>query len=105
MPPSIASRPTPWKSLVLLCGKCARKLDGGFGPKGKDTLRSTMRQALKDGGHRRDIRIIETRCMGLCPKNAVTMVAAADPGRIYAVPAGTPAGEALRLISDPAPGE
>jgi|SRR6185437_6725004 len=102
MPPSIASRPTPWKSLVLLCGKCARKLDGGFGPKGKDTLRSTMRQALKDGGHRRDIRIIETRCMGLCPKNAVTMIGSGNPGRIYAVPIGTQPEDALSLVRDAA---
>jgi predicted metal-binding protein len=103
MPASIASRPTPWKSLVLLCGKCARKLDGGFGPKGRDTLRSTMRQALKDSGRRRDVRIIETRCMGLCPKNAVTMVGSGDPGRIYAVPVGTQPEDALRLVGDPAP--
>ena len=28
----IRSRSTPAKTNVLLCGKCARKMDGGYGP-------------------------------------------------------------------------
>jgi hypothetical protein len=27
----IGTRRTPWQSIILLCGKCARKLDGGTG--------------------------------------------------------------------------
>ncbi|MGA8196995.1 MAG: (2Fe-2S) ferredoxin domain-containing protein, partial [Acetobacteraceae bacterium] len=62
----IRTRPTPWKTIILLCGKCASKLDGGYGPKKDDTLRSALRRALKDAVHRRDVRIIRTRCMGIC---------------------------------------
>jgi hypothetical protein len=36
----VRTRPTPWKVITLLCVKCARKLDGGYGPKKADTLRS-----------------------------------------------------------------
>jgi hypothetical protein len=27
----IRTRPTPWKTIILLCGKCSSKLDGGYG--------------------------------------------------------------------------
>jgi predicted metal-binding protein len=94
----IRTRPTPWKTIILLCGKCARKLDGGYGPERNATLRSALRAALKDAGHRRDVRIIETRCMGICPKKAVTAVNAGRPGTIFVVPVGTPPAEALEAI-------
>ena len=77
----IRTRPTPWQSIILLCGKCARKLDGGYGPNKGATLRSALRVALKDAGRRRDVRIIETRCMGICPKKAVTALNASRPGQ------------------------
>ncbi len=98
MPHPIRSRATPWKTIVLVCGKCARKLDGGYGPEGKDTLRSTLRAELKGRGHGREVRIIETRCMGICPKKAVTMVNASKPGTISVVPKGTPIAAVMAQI-------
>lgn len=91
MPKSISSRPTPWKTILLLCGKCSRKLDGGFGPEGKDSLRRSVRCELKERGYGREVRIIETRCMGLCPKKAVTAVNGSRPDAVLAIPEGTPA--------------
>jgi hypothetical protein len=70
----IRPRPTPWQSIILLCGKCAGKFGGAYGPENNATLRSVLRMALKDAGHRLDVCIIETRCMGICPKKAVTAV-------------------------------
>lgn len=70
---------TSWKTVILLCGKCARKLDGGFGHKHKESLRSVLRTELRARDLRRDIRIIETRCMGICPKKAVTAINASPP--------------------------
>jgi hypothetical protein len=78
-----------------------RKLDGGYGPNRDTTLRSTLRMALKDAGHRRDVRIIETRCIGICPKKAVTVVNASRPGTIFVVPVSTPPAEALKAIAGP----
>jgi predicted metal-binding protein len=95
----IRASPTPWQSIILLCGKCARKLDGGYGPKKDSTLRSALRMALKDAGHRRDVRIIETRCLGICPKKAVTAVNASRPGTIFVIPVSTPPAEALEAIA------
>jgi predicted metal-binding protein len=97
----IQTHPTPWQSIILLCGKCARKLDGGYGPEKDATLRSALRMALKDAGHRRDVRIIETRCMGVCPKKAVTAVNASRPGTIFVVPVSTPTVEVLKTIAGP----
>ncbi|OJW25788.1 MAG: hypothetical protein BGO51_17450 [Rhodospirillales bacterium 69-11] len=89
------SRPTPWTTVLLLCGKCGRKMDGGYGPKGKETLRTALRAELKAGGHGRAVRIIETRCLGVCPKKAVTALNASRPARLLVVPNRTPAAEAL----------
>ena len=94
----IEARQTRWKTILLTCGKCARKMEGGYGPKGKDSLRTALRMALKDAGRGRDIRIIETRCMGICPKKAVTMVNASRPDVIATVPKGTGMDETIDLL-------
>ena len=98
MPQPIRSLPMPWRTVVLLCGKCARKLDGGYGPDGEDTLRFTLRAALKKTGRHRDVRIMETRCMGICPKQAVSAMSAARPEIILTVPKQTPPDEVLSLL-------
>ncbi len=86
---TIKSRPTPWERVILVCGKCSRKLDGGFGSTGRDGLRTALRAELKEQGYGRSVQIIETRCMGVCPKKAVTTIDASHPGKIYVVPKGT----------------
>jgi predicted metal-binding protein len=96
----IGIRPTPWKTILLLCGKCARKVDGGYGPKGKDALRSALRTELSAKGLRRQVRIIETRCMGICPNGAVTALNAAKPDTILTVPRKTDPEDALALLLD-----
>ena len=95
----IASRPTPWTDIVLLCGKCGRKLDGGYGPDGDQSLRTALRDELKATGRKRQLRVIETKCIGLCPKKSVTAILASRPGEILAIPAGTNAAEALARLS------
>ena len=94
----IGARPTPWKTVLLLCGKCARKVDGGYGPKSKDTLRLVLQAHLSAKGLRRQVRIIETRCMGICPKKAVTAMNASEPSTILTVPRKTPPEETLALL-------
>jgi predicted metal-binding protein len=97
----IQSRATPWKTVLLVCGKCTRKMDGGYGPKGKDTLRSVLRSRLADSGRRRQIQVIETRCMDICPKKAVTALNTENPGTILTIPRKTCADEVLaRLLGE-----
>ena len=54
--------------------------------KGKETLRNVLRDAFRIKGRRRDVRIIETKCMGICPKKAATALNASQPDRILTVP-------------------
>ncbi len=101
MAPSVTTRSTSWQVILLLCGKCARSLDGGYGADGDETLRTALRAALKKAGRHKEVRIIETRCMGICPKSAVAALNASAPGRIHTIPIGTPIAEVLTLLQLP----
>ncbi|MBN8807654.1 MAG: (2Fe-2S) ferredoxin domain-containing protein [Sphingomonas sp.] len=82
----VASR---WNGAVLVCGKCSKKLDGGFGPKRRWSLAKALRKAfgLKKG-RKAPFGVIETRCLGICPRNAVTLIDTAHPDMWRVVPVG-----------------
>jgi hypothetical protein len=92
------SRPTPWREVLILCRKCGKKLDGGFGTKRKESLKDVLRQALRDSGRRRQVRIMETSCLGICPKRGVTTLNASHPGTIHVIPRGSDGAEAMRRL-------
>ncbi len=94
----IATVPIPWREIVLTCRKCARKLDGGFGPKGRQELRRVLKDGIRAAGRRRQIRVMETGCFGLCPKNAVTLARSSHPGTLSVIPAGTDQEAVLRFL-------
>jgi (2Fe-2S) ferredoxin len=75
-------------------------MKGGYGPKGKDTLKSALRSELAERGQRRQVRVVETRCMGVCPKKAVTVLNADRPGTIFTVPRKTDADAVLASLMD-----
>ncbi len=81
--------PTGWTDTLLICRKCSRKLNGGFGDDGKQTLRQMLREMLRKNGRRGQVGLIETRCLGICPKQAVTAMRSTDPTRFHVVAAGT----------------
>ena len=58
----------PFREAVLVCGKCSRKLAGGFGRKGGRGLRGELKRAWKASGREGKLRVVETPCLGLCPK-------------------------------------
>jgi predicted metal-binding protein len=97
-PKDALSRPTSWREVVLVCRKCGKKQKGGFGEKRRDALKTHLRQALRAAGRRREVRVIETSCLGVCPKHGVTALNATRPQTIHVVPAGTDAAAALRLL-------
>ena len=98
MPNPILASPTPWEQVILVCRKCSKKLQGGFGPDGKDTLPRALKQELRNTGRRRSVRVIETKCLGLCPKGAVTVLPGDQPGAMLAVPGGTAAAALLARL-------
>lgn len=95
---------TNWSHTVLVCGKCSRKLDGGFGPRGKTPLAKALRKYLGLKKSRKGAAgIVEVKCLGICPKGAVTIVDAARPREWMLVPKGADLAELaseLRLSRD-----
>lgn len=78
-----------WDNAVLVCAKCSRKLDGGFGPKGKQSLAKALRKHLHlKKGRKAPVGIVEVKCLGVCPRGAVTVVNGAASREWLIVPAG-----------------
>jgi predicted metal-binding protein len=78
-----------WSTTVLVCAKCSKKLDGGFGDGGKTPLAKALKRL--GGGKKRKapFGVIETKCLGICPKRAVTVVDAAHPSLWLVIEEGT----------------
>ncbi len=93
----------PWDGVALVCRKCSKKLDGGFGRKGKQDLSKVLRETLKATGRRRALRVVPVGCLGLCPKRAVTVAGSAAPASVFAVPAGTDPTEVLQTLQASTP--
>jgi len=79
---AIRSIATPAASLIAICGKCGKKLGGGFGAGGDQSLGKALRKALDLPKPKRSrVRIVETRCLKLCPKGAVAATCACGSRR------------------------
>lgn len=64
-----------WQNAVLVCRKCSKKLDGGFGRDGDERLAKALRRHLSlKKGRKAAAGVIEVDCLGICPKGAVTVV-------------------------------
>ncbi len=91
----IGARQAAWQELVILCRKCGGKLKGGFGDEGRDDLRAALRDELREAGRRRDVRVIETGCLGICPRGAVVALRGSMPAQLLIVPQGQRAASVL----------
>jgi len=75
----VASR---WEAAVLVCGKCSKRVGGGFGADGRTSLVKALRRHLGlKKGRKAAAGVVEVKCLGLCPKRQVVAVSAAEPGR------------------------
>lgn len=78
-----------WENTLLICAKCSRRMDGGFGPKGRTPLAKALRKHLGlKKGRKASLGIVEVKCLGVCPAGAVTVVNGATPGKWALVRAG-----------------
>lgn len=78
--PVVRSVRAEWSGTLLVCGKCSKKLDGGFGPKGREPLGKALRRYLGlKKGRKAATGIVEVKCLGICPKGAVTVIDGAEP--------------------------
>lgn len=62
----------PWSEVVVLCTKCMRRQD-------REDLRGDLRKALKQAG-RKDVRVVLSGCLDLCPDDGVTVARGRDLG-------------------------
>ena len=95
-----------WEGAILVCGKCQKRLGGGFGAKGRQSLTKALRDEPGFGkGRKAAVGVVETRCLGICPRGAVTLVDTRAPGRWRLVGAGEDVGAlaaSLREEAQPA---
>ena len=69
-----------WSHALLICGKCSKKLQGGFGPNGDQKLAKALKRRLGTGkGRKGRLGILETGCFDVCPKRAVVLVDSRHP--------------------------
>lgn len=106
MAPQLKHVPSAWTGAILVCGKCSKKIDGGFGKKGRTPLAKVLRKILGlKKGRKAALGVVETRCLSVCPRAAVALVDGRDPHRWLVVPQGANVAElAARLASGPESG-
>lgn len=96
--------PARWDDGAIVCGKCTKKVGGGFGPKGKTPLAKALRRELGvKKGRKARIGIVESRCLGLCPRRGVTVVHATRPRDWLVVAPETPVAEVIEALGLGAP--
>ncbi|MBA4049148.1 MAG: hypothetical protein C0476_11470 [Sphingomonas sp.] len=85
-----------WRGAVLVCARCSDRFGPGFGRSGRERLASALRRQLGIRRFRRaTIGVVEVGCLGICPRDAVTVANPGIPDR-YAL--ATPEGELSALI-------
>lgn len=96
----VASR---WQGALLVCGKCTSKVGGGFGPKGRTALVKALRGEPGFGkGRKAELGVVETRCLGVCPKRAVVLVDTRRPMRWRVVATGADVAQLAAELHGPA---
>lgn len=90
----------PFAETVLVCHKCAKKFPDHRGAKG---VRSALKSALKTRRWGK-VRLIETKCLDLCPKRRLVLASGATLAnhKLVVVDAGFDADAALvQLLGAP----
>ena len=86
-----------WNDALLVCGKCTKRVGGGFGPKRKTRL-AKLRRSRLGKGRKAPLGVVETKCLDVCPRNGVVVVDTRRPGEWRIV---TPGSEVDDLTAQP----
>ena len=88
-----------WTDAVLVCRKCQKKIGKRFGADRDQSLAKALRSELGGGkGRKAAVGVVETACLGVCPKGAVTVLNANSPSRWHLIPAGTDGATIARML-------
>ena len=102
MSAGVKAHRSKWRESVLICRKCSKKLRGGFGRKGKRTLRGLLKDVYGDAkGRRAEIGILEAPCFKLCPKRAVSVALGSKPGVLFEVAEGLAVEDVMEALNLP----
>ena len=63
-----------WRHALLVCAKCSKKLDGGFGPKQQKLAKALRRELQAKKGRKSHTGVVEVPCLDVCPKGGVVVV-------------------------------
>ena len=78
-----------WSNTLLVCKKCSKRAGGGFGPGGRTPLAKALRKHLDlKKGRKAALGIVEVKCLGVCPRGAVTVINGKTPGEWALVKVG-----------------
>jgi hypothetical protein len=84
--------------VAMICRRCVRRAGGDDEDLGKRVTKRLRRRSGDD-----DVMVADISCLGVCPRDAVTVVLAGDlaePGaRVRLVPADKPEKRAARLVA------
>lgn len=64
---------------MLVCAKCSKKLDGGFGEPAKPLAKALRKHLKLKNGPKSRAGVVEVKCLDVCPKGAVVVVDSARP--------------------------
>lgn len=88
-----------WQGAILVCRKCSKKVDGGFGDDGRMSLARLLKRGMGLGRKRKSrVGVVEVGCLDICPKRAVTVVDTRRPGEWQVLPTGLPLGEVAERL-------
>ncbi|CAN5666012.1 hypothetical protein BH10PSE18_BH10PSE18_06490 [soil metagenome] len=73
-PPFVKTR---YSGAVMICGECQKRDNGPSKLTAKD-VRKDLKHALGDARHH--LRLVQSSCLGLCPKKAIAVAAVAVGG-------------------------
>lgn len=86
-----------------MCRKCSKRQGGGFGPKGKTPLAKALKKEMGGKkGRKAHVGVVEVKCLGVCPRHAVTMIDTRDPHQWLLVKPGTGIEEIVEDLKLPA---
>ena len=84
-----------WAGAILVCGKCSRKSDE------RPALAKRLRKAIGGKGRRAKLGVVETKCLGICPKRGIVVIDTARPERWQIVEPGSSVEDVMvRLARD-----
>jgi hypothetical protein len=96
--PKVRAAKSKIAAVVLVCAKCQKRQGVA-----KRAVRDLIKRGLKRGHPKRKVRIVETGCLGPCPKRALAVATGASlaSGRILLLdPAATPDDAVATILPD-----